>query len=91
MIVRESNTESNRLARAAARLKAVAIGDDQWAYYAAEVGRYYVVDAEDLESFCDYLDDEDPLISRDAYSHWCAGTTAAEQPEGWEPGDEVLS
>ena len=31
MIVRESNTESNRLARAAARLKAVAIGDDQWA------------------------------------------------------------
>ena len=80
-----------RLERAAAHVGATDIGDDQWAYYADETSCYYVVSASDLEDLCDYLDDADPSISRDAYSHWCAGTTAAEQPEGWEPGDEALS
>ena len=76
-----------RLERAAAHVGATDIGDDQWAYYADETSCYYVVSASDLEDLCDYLDDADPSISRDAYSHWCAGTTAAEQPEGWEPGE----
>ena len=80
-----------RLERAAALLAATDLGGDQWAYYAHEMGRYYVVDASDLESLCDYLDDEDPSISRDAYSHWCRCTPATFQPEGWEPGEAVAS
>lgn len=78
----------DRLARAAAHIEAVELADGTWAHYADETSTWYVVDADDLESLCDYLDDEDPSISRDAYSHWCAGTTSEEMPEGWEPGGE---
>ena len=80
-----------RLQRAAAHLGATDLGDNQWAYYADETSCYYVVSASDLEVLCNYLDHDEPWIRRDAYSHWCAGTTAAEQPDGWEPGDEVAS
>ncbi len=77
-----------RLARAAAHIDAVDLGDGDWAHYADETSRWYVVTAEELAELCDYLDDDDPQISGDAYSHWCAGCSGEEMPEGWEPGDD---
>ncbi len=74
-----------RRARAAKHIGATELDDDRWAYYASETSRWYVVSADSLEELCDYLDDEDPQVSRDAYSHWCAGPSSEEMPEGWEP------
>lgn len=86
-----SNTTANsaRLNRAIDRVSATDLGDDQWAYWADETSRYYVVDSDDLESLCDYLDSDDEKIASDAYSHWCAGTMAEEKPKGWEPGMSI--
>jgi len=81
-------TKAERLARAAKHIDATDLGDGRWAHYATETGRYYVVSADELAELCDYLDDEDEQISRDAYSHWCAGTSSEEMPEGWEPEGE---
>jgi hypothetical protein len=77
---------SDRLQRAARHIDATDLGGE-WAYYADETGRYYLIDEDDLVSLCDYLDDEDPQVSGDAYSHWCAGTHSREMPAGWVPGD----
>jgi hypothetical protein len=89
-IVTETDSKySERVARAAAHVNATELADGDWAYYANETGRWYVVDADDLESLCDYLDDGDEQVSGDAYSHWCAATDAREMPEGWEPGVEI--
>ncbi len=77
------------LERAANHVDATELSDGRWAHYAAETSRYYVTTAAELAELCGYLDDEDPQISRDAYSHWCAGTSAEEMPEGWTPDDEI--
>lgn len=71
--------------RAAEHIGAVQISPRRWAYYADETSRYYVVSTAVLASLCSYLDDDDPSISQDAYSHWCAGEPAREMPKGWEP------
>lgn len=81
--------QNTRLDRAAAHVEAVELGDGQWAHYATETSSWWVVDAAELEELCDYLDDDDERISRDAYSHWCAGTSAREMPRDWSP--EVAS
>jgi hypothetical protein len=85
--VEEPVDHEERLARAAKHVDATDLGDGLWAHYADETSRWYVVTAEELEELCDYLDDEDEQISGDAYSHWCAGTSAKEMPAGWEPDD----
>ena len=74
-----------KLARAIERLGATDIGGGLYAYWAAEMSCYYVAEVAELESLCDYMDDDDPQISRDAYSHWCAGSDAREMPRGWTP------
>lgn len=84
--VEEPVDHAARLARAAKHIDARELGDDVWAHYADETSRWYVVTADELEELCDYLDDEDEQISKDAYSHWCAGTSAKEMPASWEPG-----
>lgn len=76
---------SPRLSRAAKHIDAVEIAAGLYAYYADETSRWYVVTADELEDLCDYLDDEDPQISGDAYSHWCAGTECVAMPRGWTP------
>lgn len=78
-------TTADRLARAAKRIDATELVDGRWAHFALETGRWYVVSAEELEELCDYIDHDDAQVSRDAYSHWCAGTSADEMPEGWAP------
>ncbi len=76
---------AERLARAAKHVDAVDVGDGKWAHKDDSTSRWYVVTAEELAELCDYLDDEDEQVSRDAYSHWCAGTSGEEQPAGWDP------
>lgn len=77
--------KQTRLQRAAAHIGAVRVGPGRWAHYADETSRWYQVTSDELRELCDYLDDPDPRVSGDAYSHWCAGTIATEMPEGWEP------
>ena len=74
-----------RLQRAAAHLSAVRTGRTTWAHYDDAMGLWYQISSDELRELCDYLDDPDPQISRDAYSHWCAGTSAKETPKGWTP------
>lgn len=83
--VERHNTDGHGLplARAAEHIDAVQIGAERWAHYAAETSSWWVVSADELESLCDYLDDE--TIRGDAYSLWCADTDAREKPIGWEP------
>lgn len=69
--------------RAAEHIDADDMGDGRWMYYAHETTSYWVVDAEALETLCDYLDNEG--VSGDAYSRWCAQTGAVEMPRGWTP------
>ena len=73
----------NAINRAADHIDATELPDGNWAHYDDAMGRYYVVTADELAELCDYLDDTDPQISSDAYSHWCAGTSAIEMPDGW--------
>jgi len=80
-----------KLQRAAKHIGAVSVGRGQWAHYADETRRYYVVTGHELRELCDYLDDPDPQISRDAYSHWCSSTSALEMAGGWEPGDAIAA
>src|SRR5690606_26432910 len=75
----------DRITRAAQHINAVDLGDGDFAYYADETSSYWVVDEDDLADLCDYLDDADEDIRRDAYSHWCAGTVSREMPQGWKP------
>lgn len=75
----------NRLARAVAHVGAVELPTGEYAHYADETSTYWVVTADEMEELCDYLDSDDPQIARDAYSHWCAGTSAREMPRGWSP------
>lgn len=78
-------TNVSRLARAADHIDAVELSDGRWAHYAAETSAWYVVSSEELAELCDYLDHDDEQIRGSAYSHWCAGTSAEEMPEGWTP------
>jgi hypothetical protein len=47
-------------------------------YYDDSTRRYYVCAAADLEDLCELMASDDEDVSRDAYSHWCAGSTHAE-------------
>lgn len=76
--------------RAAEYLSAVEV-DDGYAYYAAETSHWYVVTEGELAALCDYLDSEVAEIRDDAYSHWCADTSAEEQPSWWTPEQTVLT
>lgn len=78
-------TTKIRIRRAADYIDAVGLPDGRYAHLAPETGHWYVVTAGDLEELCDYLDHDDPRVRQDAYSHWCAGTSAEEMPIGWEP------
>ena len=79
-----------RLARAAARIDAVELGDGDWAHHADETSSWWVVTADELEELCDYLDSDEPMIAEDAYSHWCAGCGGEEQPSWWTPDVRVI-
>lgn len=77
--------------RAADHIDATELSDGVWAHRDDGMGRWYVVTAAELAKLCEYLDSDDESVANDAYSHWCAGTSATEMPEGWEPGKSVYT
>jgi hypothetical protein len=50
-------------------------------YYDFSECSYYVAPIEDLDYLVELMNDEDPDVSRDAYSHWCSGTSHPECDE----------
>jgi hypothetical protein len=44
-------------------------------YYDFGAGQHYLAPIEDLDYLVELMNDEDETVSRDAYSHWCAGTS----------------
>ena len=78
-------TPTPTLRRAIAHLDARLVPEGphatDYAYYAAETQRWYVVTSTDLEALGAALDADEP----DAYSRWCADAAAEEMPRGWEP------
>ena len=79
------------VARAAAHISATEVAPGIWAHHDDATDCWYTVTSSELAELCDYLDSGDEQISRSAYSHWCAGTTAAEMPSGWSPADGISS
>lgn len=75
----------SKLQRAARHIGAVKSGVAQWYYWAHETDSFWRVSSDDLRELCDYIESDDPAIANDAYSHWCAGTSAEEMPRGWSP------
>lgn len=84
-----TNTDqmNDAVARAAAEISATEVAPGIWAHHDDATQLWYTVTSEELAQLVTYLDDTDPSISHDAYSHWCAGTTATEMPAGWSPSD----
>jgi hypothetical protein len=76
----ETATE-NELQNAIDLLSAIALTDGEYAYFADETRRWYVVDSGEIADLSERLDREE----QDAYSRWCAATESREMPEGWEP------
>lgn len=81
-------TKTEKISEAARHIGATRLRDGAWAYYADETSRWYVVSDDDLMLLRDIMHDDDPDVSRDPYSHWCASTSAEEMPKGWSP-DQV--
>jgi len=81
-------TTTARSARldAADHIDAEIVGD-AIVYYAAETGRWYVGPADDLDYLAQLRADTDTDVARDAYSHWCAGTSHAD----YATQDEALA
>ena len=44
-------------------------------YYDDDMQKFYLSPIEDLQDLQDLMDSEDEDVARDAYSHWCAGTS----------------
>lgn len=79
----------NEITSAIEKLGATQTADDAWAYYDAGTQRWYLTDANELRILAELLASDDEDERNDAYSHWCAATTANEMPAGWTP--EVAS
>jgi hypothetical protein len=56
------------------------VHEGEYAYFDEGMGRYYVVEPEDLERYAGKY-----LGKPDGYSLWCAATVSEEMPVGWEP------
>lgn len=55
-------------------------------YYDDSMSLYYVGPVEDLDGLCKLMASTDEDIQRDAYSHWCAGTSHG---DGYETKEEA--
>lgn len=86
-----AKTYSSNTLRAAAAIDATELPDGRWAHYDNAVMGWFVVSGEQLGELVDYLDHSDPAIASDAYSHWCAGTSAEQMPSGWSPEAEAVA
>lgn len=55
-------------------------------YYDDNTSSYYLSPVEDVDDLVALMNSLDEEIGRDAYSHWCAGTS---HPECDEDGNEI--
>lgn len=62
------------VAAALSRIDGWMVGD-MVIYYDDSMQRYYVGPASDLDDLRELMASDDADIQRDAYSHWCAGTS----------------
>lgn len=62
---------------------------DSVIYYDDSMQRYYVGPVADLDDLCDLMASDDMDVARDAYSHWCAGTTHGDGYETQEQAEEA--
>ena len=61
---------------------------DSVIYYDDAMHRYYVGPIGDLDYLCELMASDDDDVARDAYSHWCAGTSHG---EGMKTLDEAIA
>lgn len=54
---------------------------NQVIYYDDPTQKFYLAPLEDLSDLADLMEDDDEDVARDAYSHWCAGTSHPECDE----------
>ena len=57
-------------------------------YWDDSTRRYYVGPASDLDYLVRLMDDPDGDVARDAYSHWCSGTSHG---TGYETEQEAIA
>lgn len=57
-------------------------------YFDDNTRRYYVGPKEDLGRLVRLMDDDDEDMSRDAYSHWCAGVSHG---DGYESMEDAIT
>ena len=57
-------------------------------YYDDNMSLYYVGPVDDLADLADLMADDDEAVARDAYSHWCAGTSHG---DGYATMDEATA
>lgn len=80
-------TDSNHLSLALDRLDALAMGDGRYMYRDDNTRQWYAVEVSELEDLGRRLEAGEP----DAYSLWCAETSAEELgPERRDPGHMVV-
>ena len=69
-------TRTQRIERAAASIGAERVSRCRWQYRDDATRRDYLATTGELLRLARYMDD--PRYAGDAYSHWCAATTARE-------------
>jgi len=57
-------------------------------YYDDAMAEYYVGPASDIDDLVELMNSDDEDIARDAYSHWCAGTSHG---DGYETEEEAIA
>jgi hypothetical protein len=72
---------SHELQNAIDLLDATELPDGDYAYFAEETRRWYVVDSSDIADLSERLDRGE----QDVYSRWCADTESREMLDGWSP------
>lgn len=87
-----ATTDKKALETAIEELSAVALPDDgrgegtRYVHFDDAMRAWFCVTAGELELYAtSYLNNEDADVRRDAYSHWCAATSAQQMPDGWTP------
>jgi len=69
-----NDDEMGKLIESVSFINASFIGGDRYIYFDEDVESWFVVTKDDLIYLYDCMKDEDPQISDNVYSHWCAGT-----------------
>ena len=73
MTATKTTTIPARIQAAIDMIDAVQVSPRRWEYAATETQETYRLTLSDLRALADLMEDDDPRVRYDAYSHWCAG------------------